>query len=299
MIDSLIGLFAVISLISPAHAAPSIRPLPVAPDAPRAMPPKRRRPESFGIDATSQSVFVADIATGSVLYAKKPHVVRSIASLTKLMTAMVFLDTKPNLDEPVTFQEEDFDAESKAVFLVGETMTKREALQALLVGSVNAAGNALARTSLGRDAFVQKMNDKAKELKLTSPVFVEPTGIDPRNRANAADVAAMLSIAMTYPDIRATAALGQVTIHGKSGKEYLLKSTNLLIDSFLNHAPYHIVGAKTGSLPQAGYCMAQITGDQAGHQIVVVGLGSDNHFSRYQDIKAVTAWAFDTFEWQQ
>lgn len=300
MIDSVIGLLAAMSLVSPAQAAPVMRSLPIAsmaPETPQPLPPKKRRPQSLGIQTSSRAVFVADVATGSVLYAKKPHEVLPIASLTKLMTAMVFLDTKPNLDEILTFREEDFNGEGKAVFLVGETMTQREALEALLIGSVNAAGNALARVSLGREVFVDRMNAKAKELKLTSPVFVEPTGIDARNRAHAADVAAMLSLALAYPEIHSATAGNSVTIKGGSGKEYLLKSTNLLLTSYLNQNPYQIVGAKTGSLPQAGFCMAQVTSNGDGNKIVVVILANNNHFSRFQDLKAITAWAFDTYEW--
>lgn len=304
MIDTLIGLLVALA-VSPAAQAASLNSPPVqqeikpkAPATPvRAIAPKKRSHRSVGIETGSRSVFVADVATGEVLYAKRPHDVLPIASLTKLMTAMVFLDGRPNLDERITFRESDFDGESKAVFVPGETVTKSEALQALLIGSVNAAGSALARTSLGDEQIVKVMNEKARALRLASPVFTEPTGVDPANRANAADVAAMLTLAMTYPEIREAMAKPSVNIRGGSGKEYLIKSTNLLLSSFLNKDRFKIVGAKTGSLPQAGFCMAQVTRDQAGHEVVVVNMASQNHFSRFQEIKALTAWAFETFEW--
>ncbi|MBI4139221.1 D-alanyl-D-alanine carboxypeptidase [Candidatus Uhrbacteria bacterium] len=303
MIDVLITLLTAMSFATPAEAAtPSpaafVRPLPRAEQAPRPAPPKKQRKESIGIATTGRSAFIADVATGQVLYAKKPHDVMPIASLTKLMTAIVLMDSDLNLDEPVTFVSEDFDGEGKAVFVPGETVSRRDALRALLVGSVNAAGNALARTSKGMEPFVQAMNTKARALKLASPVFVDPTGVNPSNRANAADVAAMLSIAMSYPELRQIASLPVVTIKGGSGRSYEIASTNLLLPSFLNKAPYQIVGAKTGSLPEAGFCMAQLTRDAAGHEVVAVTLSSSNHFTRYQDIKGLTAWAFDAYRWE-
>lgn len=297
MIDVFVGMMAALSLVAPVQAAPILNPLPMARTAPRTLPPKKRQLQSHGITMVSPSVFVADVATGSVLFAKKPHTVLPIASLTKLMTAMVWLETEPDLDAVVTFREEDFDGESKPVFLVGETITKREALQSLLIGSVNASANLMARTSLGHEKFVAAMNAKAKALKLASPIFVEPSGLDEGNKANAADVAAMLSTALTYPDIKKTVSMDSIDVKTLSGKDYLLKSTNLLLSSYLNKSPYHIVGAKTGSLPHAGYSMAQVTSDEAGHQIVVVSLASNNHFARFQDIKSITTWAFENYQW--
>jgi D-alanyl-D-alanine carboxypeptidase len=78
-----------------------------------------------------------------------------------------------------------------------------------------------------------------------------------------------------------------------------IPATNLLLKTYLNKDPYKIVAAKTGSLPEAGYCMAQLTKNAQGNEIVAVELGNDNHFSRYQDIKAMTAWAFETYQWEK
>ncbi|MFA5935489.1 MAG: serine hydrolase [Patescibacteria group bacterium] len=306
MIDSFIGMLAAMSLVHPASAAGVSRPLPrpVPIEAPSPTPPPivirpvKKDPRRFGVETTGRGVFAADVKTGTVLFAKHPHDVMPIASLTKLMTAMVYLDTKPNLDATVTIEEGDFVDEGKAVFNAGDTMTQREALEALLVGSVNVAGNALARVSLGKEAFIKAMNVKARALNLSSPVFVEPTGIDPLNRANAADVAAMLSTAMSYPEIRLEASKPQSVTKTTLGKTYAVPTTNLLLASFLNRQPFQIIGAKTGSLPEAGYCMAQLTRDAEGHEIVVASLGSANHFSRFQDIKNVTAWAFDAYQWK-
>lgn len=278
------------------HMAVSSFPRPAAVSRPA--PPVKRRVESLGVETTGKAAFVADVATASVLFSKNAHDVLPIASLTKLMTAIVVIDRGYDLDEPITFMSEDFQNDGgKDVFVVGETITRREALSALLVGSVNAAGNVLARTGQTKEEFVKAMNDMAMQMKLASPVFVDPTGLNPENRASAADVAALMSKALSYPEIRTIIALPQVVIKGKTGNAYKIKSTNLLLKSFLNKEPYQILGGKTGSLSEAGYSMAQLTRNADGHEIVAVTLSSDNHFSRYQDVKALTAWAFDTYKW--
>lgn len=297
MIDSLFGLVAALSIANPSAAPGLLNTLPVAGPA-RIEVPQKKETTRIGIQTTSRAVFIADAKTGAVLYAKRAHDVVSIASLTKLMTAMAFLDTKPDLAAPLTILEEDIADEGKSVFQPGDVMTQGEALEALLVGSVNTAGNALARVSLGMEPFVVAMNEKARSLKLATPIFVEPTGLDPRNRASAADVAAMLTIAMSYPEIRAVSAKSQSAFTTENGHAYALPSTNLLLATFLNRKPFQILGAKTGSLPEAGYCMAQMTRDAQGNEVVVATLGSTNHFSRYQDVKAATAWAFDSFIWK-
>lgn len=259
--------------------------------------PRKKDQKNLGIANSGKSAFVADVASGGILYAKAPHDVRSIASLTKLMTALVLVETG-GLEGDLTFVEEDFDHESKGVFSVGDTISKRDAVRALLVGSVNAAGAALARTSpLGTDGFVREMNDKARELNLDSMVFVEPTGLQSGNKSSAADVAALLTIVMRNQELKSILDDQQVVVKTVAGKDYKVDSTNLLLNSYLNKQPYKIVGAKTGSLPEAGYCMAQVTRDEDGNQVVAVLLGSDNHFSRYRDIKALTGWAFESYEW--
>jgi D-alanyl-D-alanine endopeptidase (penicillin-binding protein 7) len=304
MIASLFGALAALTIrgsdqLPSVSTALSVNSLPQSQDVVKPVPPVKKNPKSLGIKTSGPSAFVADVASGAVLYAKDPHRVVPIASLTKLMTAMVFLDQKPDLSRTIVITDEDQDDQEKPVLLSGETVTLEDTLKAMLIGSVNAAAKALARTTVGTDKFVELMNEKAKALGLKSPTFVEPSGLDPGNQADAADVAAMLSIATSYPEIRSITKMSEVTIPSHlSPQPYDIKSTNLLLPTYLNKPPYKIIAAKTGSLPQAGYCMAQVTSNSDGHEIVAVELGSDNHFSRYQDIKALTTWAFQNYSWQ-
>ncbi len=301
MIGALFGLATSLIISEPSHARQIaqtvLAPLPQAGDVVRPQPPVKKDPNDVGVRTTSASAFVADIATGKVLYAKDPHHVQPIASLTKLMTAMVFLDQKIDLQSKMVFAEQDFDGADRPVFHPGDAITYEQALRAMLIGSVNEAADAIARTSMGQQKFVQAMNDKAHALGLSSPHFADPSGVDPRNQADAADVAAMLSDAVGYPEIREIAHLSSVDIK-TSSDDLHITSTNLLLPTYLNKKPFTIIAAKTGSLPEAGYCMAQVTQNGDGHEIIAVELGSDNHFSRYQDIKALTTWAFDAYQWK-
>lgn len=260
--------------------------------------PFRSDEQRVSVMTSSEHVFAADVKTGAVLVGRGEHDVLPIASLTKLVTAMVVLDQgTDHLNQPVRFLEGDVKDDLHRIFNPGEEVTRRDALEALLVGSVNSAGNALARETIGRDAFVAAMNDKVRTMGLATPEFVDPTGISTQNRASAADVAAILTTALSYPEIRAVTEKTKVDITGKSGTVYRITSTNLLLGSYLNAGPFRIVGAKTGSLPDAGYSMAQVTRNPQGHEVVAVVLASPGHFNRYEDIKLLTGWVFDVFRW--
>jgi D-alanyl-D-alanine endopeptidase (penicillin-binding protein 7) len=260
--------------------------------------PIKRNQATLGIDVDAKAAVVMDVASGQMLYEKDSHIAYPVASLSKILTAMVFLDGKPNLDEQVTFLAEDDGSAGKTVFPTGESLTKREVLQSLLIGSVNEAANVLARTSGGREAFVAAMNRKARAIGMEHAIFHDPSGLDARNKASARDVALALRAALNYPELRQTTEQSAVNLTGRAlNRKYQIKTTNLLLASDLNRKPYHIVAAKTGTLPEAGYCMAQATRDAAGHEVIAVVLGGGTHYTRFQDVKALTYWSFQNFEW--
>jgi D-alanyl-D-alanine endopeptidase (penicillin-binding protein 7) len=242
---------------------------------------------------------VIDVATGRVLFEKGANIPHPIASLTKLVTAMTLLDDRPDMNVSVTILPEDDPHEGKTVLPIGGKFTRQELFHALLIGSVNIAGNALARSSEGgKTAFVERMNAKAKDLHLLQAKFVDPTGLEPENQASARDVATILRTALSYSEIRETTERSALTLTNRlTGKPIEISSTNLLLSSFLNKNPYRIVAAKTGSLPEAGFCLAQATRKEGAGEVISVVLGSENHFARFQDAKALTFWAFDSFTW--
>ena len=298
--ESVFVALGLLSFSAPAKASLPPPRLPVARYvAPTYTIPVRKPGSDLGVITTGDASVVIDGKSGTVLFAKNGREALPIASITKLMTAMVVLDSGVNLDEEITFTKEDEPNEGRVVIGAGETLTRRDALRALLIGSVNSAGNALARTSAGgSEAFIAAMNAKATELGLTSASFSDATGLSRSNAASALDVASMLRQALFYNDIREITKTTSVDLKGKTGKTYSIQSTNLLLSSFLNKKPYTILAGKTGSLPEAGFCFAQAVQDGSGNELIAVTLGSKDHFSRYQDVKSMTAWGFESFSWE-
>lgn len=260
--------------------------------------PQKKDRKSLGIEITAPSGVVMDVTSGAFLYKKDADRPHAIASLSKLVTAMVVLDEQPNMEDVIEFKAEDEPSGFKTTFLRGEKLTKQELLQALLIGSDNESANVFARVHGGREAFVAKMNRKAVEIGMRQAFFADPSGLDPQNRATAADVALALRAALAYPLIRETTVERTVVITGGvSGRPYTIKSTNLLLGSALNTGGYQIHVGKTGSLDEAGFCLAQATKDPQGHEVITVVLGSETHFSRFDDVKALTYWALQAYEW--
>lgn len=282
------------------HAPTTVawQPLPVARYAPGPKAPSLKQDSTFsyGVETTAHAAIVMDVASGEPLYEKDADTAYPIASLTKLMTAMTVLDLKADMNEGVTLGREDDPHVGALPLPLGETFTREELMNALLVGSANIAGNALAR-SLGGEDFIKAMNAKARSLGLSQAVFYEPTGLDSRNQASARDVAKIVRAALNYPEIRRITEQSSTEVAAASGKSYTVKTTNMLLSSYLNKKPYEIMLGKTGSLNEAGFCLTIAVRDAQGHEVITVGLGSNNHFSRFQDVKALTAWTFEHYEW--
>lgn len=301
--ESLIALVGLLSVQAGKTTSPSfdVTSLPLARTiASVNQPPMKKDSESFGVDITAKAGAILDVKSGAFLFEKDANTAYPIASLTKLLTVMTFLDTHPNFSEEVTIAPEDEASEGEMVFPANEKLNKKELMRAVMIGSVNAGANTLARLGMGdKDLFIRQMNEKARSLGMRHALFFEPTGLDPRNQASAKDIAIALRAALEYPEIREATQLDHIDLKGQvTGKMYHVKSTNLLLGSFLNQKPYQIIAGKTGSLPEAGFCLAQATRNQGGNEVIAVVLGSENHFARFQDTKALTAWAFDTFEWR-
>jgi serine-type D-Ala-D-Ala endopeptidase (penicillin-binding protein 7) len=261
--------------------------------------PMKINPTNVGVSVTAKSAIVADIGSGAVLYAKDAKVPRPIASLSKIMTAMVVLDTGLHSDDQLVIYANEVEVGDGSTYLrSGESLPRGLALKAMLSQSVNELANAFADAFPGgRTAFVQAMNDKAHQLGMTSAAFVDPSGLSPHNVASALDIASMLRSASAYPEIRDAGQTATLTFQTVQGRSVKIASTNLLLSSYLNKDPYSIIVGKTGSLPEAGFCLGQVTRGQDGHEVVAVVLGSVDHFSRFQDAKALTGWAFASYKW--
>lgn len=270
--------------------------LPLAKD--RIQPPKKVDLDSYGIVTSAASAIVVDSASGAVLFTKRPDDQRAIGSITKLMSVLVFLDTKPNITSRVTLVGDDYVAGGRVYLRFDDKVYLNDVLKAILIGSDNTAANALARLSgMTEEEFVGRMNAKAQELGMASTTFTDLTGIGGLNLSTARDLTLLLAAAERNDVMGSIMPMPSVMVRQESGYEVEILSTDELLDGYLNQNEYSIVAAKTGYIPQAGYCLAStiLHGDNA---IRIVALGADTKADRFSDVKGLATWAFSTYSWE-
>lgn len=266
--------------------------------ADRSRAPQKRRPESLGVITESESVLVLDAATRTVLFQKQPTIQRAIGSITKLVTAMVFLDTRPDLAMPAQVGETDVRLGGAQHLVVGDSVRLEDLLFASLVASDNSATAALVRLSgFSHEQFVEAMNQKAKELKMEQTVFVDATGLSSQNRSTAQDIAQLLLRVGDIPLIKEATTTRRHETRSLTGRAYVFENTNELLEGLVDTPPYRLIGGKTGFLPEAGYCLGTIASQENGKELIVVVLGAPTKKGRFQDVKALIVWAYETFSW--
>ena len=237
-------------------------------------------------DVQASAALIVNQETGEVIYSKGASDVMPIASISKLMTAMVVLDAKQSLNEKITITADDIDTLKKTSsrLSVGTKLTRRELLHLALMSSENRAAHALARKYQGGEkAFVKAMNAKAKKLGLTQTSYVEPTGLSPKNRSSARDLVWLVKAADKYPLIKqySTANSKKLTI-GKNKLSY--KNSNKLI----GNSNWNIGLQKTGYIREAGYCMVAQT-SIANKRYIMVFLNANAHSDRIDDAEKIRA----------
>jgi D-alanyl-D-alanine carboxypeptidase/D-alanyl-D-alanine endopeptidase (penicillin-binding protein 7) len=201
----------------------------------------------------SQSVLVIEDGTGKVLLEKNSDQVVSIASLTKLMTAMVVLDAKQDMNEMIAIDQQDVDIlkHSTSRVPVGAKISRGDVLQLALMSSDNRAAHSLARTFVGGPvAFKAAVRAKIMALGMTQTVIEEPTGLSPSNKSTAADLVKMAQAASRYPEITrmTTEASDLISINGRNVK---YNNTNRLVGA----KGWDIGLSKTGYTEEAGRCL--------------------------------------------
>ena len=242
-----------------------------------------------GLRLSSSKALIVNQQTGETLYAKSTNVKTPIASLTKLMTAMVLLDQHLPLDEVVTVGEGDVDIlkGTGSRLRVGSQLTRRDMLQLALMSSENRAASALARTTPGgMSGFVSAMNAKAAELGMTQTRFEDPTGLTSENVSTAEDLVKMVKAAYQYPEIRAitTTPEYEVTVNGyRRPMEY--RNTNILV----RNGEWNIGLSKTGYINEAGRCLV-MQAEIADQPLIIVLLDSWGKYTRIGDAQRIRKW---------
>jgi len=236
----------------------------------------------------SASAIVTD-REGHVIYGKDADTVRSIASITKLMTAMVVLDGGQSLDEPVTVTKDDRDLErlTGSRLEYGATLPRREMLLLALMASENRAAAALGRTYPGGTAaFVKQMNSKAKAIGMDQSRFADPVGLDAENRATARDLAKMVAAARKYPLIAEASTTRQVQVRPYANRGPLnYVNTNRL----LKNSTWDISLSKTGYILEAGRCLV-MEANIDGELLSIVFLDSFGKLTPFGDSNRLRKW---------
>jgi len=241
-----------------------------------------------GPDLKSNVALVIDAAQGETLYAKHSDQVAPIASITKLMTAMVVLDAQSPLDEAIEIDRADVDTRkhTHSRLPVGALLTRGELLWVALMASENRAASALARTYPGgAGACLDAMNRKAKELGMLRTRFTDAAGLSGENVSSAEDLSRMVLAATGYPAIReaTTSSFHSVTL--SNGR--VLEFHNS--DGLVKNKTWNIGLSKTGYINEAGRCLV-LQAEIAARQIVIVLLDSWGKYTRLGDANRIRKW---------
>lgn len=237
----------------------------------------------------SGSAMLVDLQTNKVIYASNPDVVVPIASVTKLMTGMVVLDAKQNMDEYISINISDT-PEMKGVFSrvkLNSEMPRKEMLLITLMSSENRAAASLAHHYPGGyAAFIAAMNAKAKALGMNSTRYVEPTGLSIHNVSTARDLSKLVQAAHKYPLLTQLSTTKEKTVSFRK-PSYTLGFSNT--DHLVNRANWDIKLTKTGFTNQAGHCLVLVTsmGNRPVSLVILDAFGKLTHFA---DASRIRKW---------
>jgi D-alanyl-D-alanine endopeptidase (penicillin-binding protein 7) len=238
-------------------------------------------------DVRSHSFYVFDESTSSVLAARNERVAVPVASITKLMTALVVLDAGQSMQQTLTITADDVrgTAGNASRLPVGARLSRADLLRLALMSSENRAAQALCRNyPKGLAACVKAMNKKAAELQMATARFVDPTGLSSGNVASAADLAKLVIAAAGNPQISAhsTAARHTVTVNRRAIE---FRNTNLLVEN----PGWQVDVQKTGYIAEAGRCLVMQTVIDR-RAVVIVLLNSWGKYTRIADAKRIRTW---------
>lgn len=244
--------------------------------------------EDGTLKLASSVAMIVDQQSGSTLYSRNANNQAPIASITKLMTAMVVLDAGLSLSDTIAITDDDVDwlRGSSSRLRVGTTLTRQEMLQLALMSSENRAAHALARTYPGGlTQFVAAMNRKAGELDMKHSYFVDPTGLHSENVSTAEDLVKMVKAGYHYDQIREMTTTEAYDVVNDNGHHTPFKNTNALVKS----PAWEIGLSKTGYINEAGRCLV-MQAKIANRAVIIVLLDSWGKYTRIGDANRIKKW---------
>jgi D-alanyl-D-alanine endopeptidase (penicillin-binding protein 7) len=238
-------------------------------------------------DVRAEAAIIYNPQNGAVLYESNAQNQRSIASITKVMTAVVFMESSPDLDRKFVVDRSDVRAASTTYLRAGATVTGRDLLHLTLIASDNAAARALARISpIGMPGFIDRMNEKAQELGLTSTKYVDPSGLYAANVSSAYDMARLITY-VSNDDRIASVMRKQYYTLPVGRRTVQVHSTNQLVMK----GDVDVQAGKTGFIRNSGYCLATLLRlPEGGPTVAVVVLGAKSNAGRFMETRHLFSW---------
>ena len=239
-------------------------------------------------DPRAAAAIIYDAHTGEVLWEENAQDQRSIASITKVMTAVVFLEGDPDVSQEIVVTRDDIRRASTTYLKARDRVTVDDLLHLLLIPSDNAAARALASTTPGGlPAFVARMNQKARELNLESTHYADPSGLLSDNVSSAYDMARLITFAASNPKISTIMRAPEYAFQTAARRMVTVRNSNQLV----RQGDLDVVGGKTGFISKSGYCLATLLRLPAGgSEIAVVVLGAQSNIARFWETRHLFNW---------
>ncbi len=257
------------------------------------------KPQAEILKLTSPRAAVFSVSDQLFLLTKKADEIQPIASITKLMTALVFLDNNPGWDNIYEIGAADKVSGGRLNLFPGDRVKLRDLFYTSLVASDNGATLALVHASgLSEKEFVLRMNIKARELNLEKTQFSDPVGLSDDNISNAREVALLAKVALAREEIRLATSKRDYLFNTLGGKEKEIESTDDLLFAG-NSGTLQVLGGKTGYTEKAGYCFVGLLKNSAGREFISVILNSNSRAGRFAESQKLVDWIINNYEWQK
>jgi D-alanyl-D-alanine endopeptidase (penicillin-binding protein 7) len=228
------------------------------------------------------------------LYEKNADEVQAIASITKLMTALVVLDQEPDWERVYQIKNVDRREGGRIHLFLGDRVTIENLFNVSLVSSANTATLALVHAlNLTEVEFVDLMNAKAKELGLTETHFADSVGLSSENVSTARELALLSKEAFSQEIIKKTLSQSKYSFQTEQGKTVEVESTDILLEDDLGPSSLEIVNGKTGYTKEAGFCFTALYNDENSGELITVILNSETVFSRFNDSLKLSKWIYN------
>lgn len=268
--------------------------LPISANKPQEEWPKEK---AIQFDLQSSCAAVAEATSSQILFTKEADKEWPIASITKLMTALVFLESDPDWETIYTITDEDRREGGRVNVFRGEKIKVKDLFNLSLIGSDNTATIALVHsTGLSEEDFVKKMNEKANGLGLKRTRFYDAVGLSNDNISIAREVIELAKAAWAKEEIEAATLKKKYEFSTIQGRKKAVYNTDDLLNNFPQNG-IKILGGKTGYTESAGYCFVGKFVDHSGQEIISVVLGSPDKDSRFNQTKDLVEWAYKNFVW--